>query len=134
MRLSVDKPETTRHSTCNKPRVLNYTQLYVHHHQYLTDIAGVIGNKREIFQCNETREILLKVDYGTVHLITYAHIHMQTCASRFEYDYWRLFINLYKWKTMNNSRWINIQSNLKWYKVTWPSVCSLVFCLGSQGR
>jgi hypothetical protein len=33
----------------------------IKHHQYL---IGVIGNKREIFQCNETREILLKVDYG----------------------------------------------------------------------
>jgi len=87
MRLSVDKPETTRHSTCNKPRVLNYTQLYVHHHQYLTDIAGVIGNKREIFQCNETREILLKVDYSDEGLSILSLMHMQTCASRLEYDY-----------------------------------------------
>jgi hypothetical protein len=31
------------------------------HHQYLTDNADVIHNKREIFQCNEMHEILLKV-------------------------------------------------------------------------
>jgi hypothetical protein len=35
----------------------------IHHHQYLTDNVGVIDNKREIFKCNMTREILLKVDY-----------------------------------------------------------------------
>ena len=28
--------------------------LYIHHHQYLTYNASVIGNKREIFQCNES--------------------------------------------------------------------------------
>ena len=33
------------------------------HHQYLTDNAGVIDNKREIFQCNDMHEIMLKVDY-----------------------------------------------------------------------
>jgi len=26
----------------------------IQHHHYLTDNAGVIDNKREIFQCNET--------------------------------------------------------------------------------
>ena len=35
----------------------------IHHHQYLTNNVGVIGNKREIFQSNKTRELLLKVDY-----------------------------------------------------------------------
>jgi len=35
----------------------------IQHHQYHTDNAGVIGNKRDIFQCNETREIILKVDH-----------------------------------------------------------------------
>jgi len=47
----VDKPETTRHShsACNKPRLIPG---YIQHHPYLTDNAGVIGNKREIFQCN----------------------------------------------------------------------------------
>ena len=64
---------------------------YIHHHQYHTDNVGVIGNKRDIFQCNKTRQILLKVDYWrwtTVQLITYAHI--QTCTCRLEYDYWWL--------------------------------------------
>jgi len=37
---------------------------YIQHHLYLTDNAGVIDNKPEIFQYKETREILLKVDYG----------------------------------------------------------------------
>jgi len=32
-------------------------------HQYLTDNAGVIGKKFEIFQYKETHEILHKVDY-----------------------------------------------------------------------
>jgi hypothetical protein len=36
---------------------------YIHHRQYLTDNAGFIDNKREIFMYNETREILFKVDY-----------------------------------------------------------------------
>ena len=47
-------------------QTLTYTRLYtfVHHHQYLTDNVGVIDNKGEIFQCNETHGILLKVDYG----------------------------------------------------------------------
>jgi hypothetical protein len=38
----------------------------------------VIDNKREIFQRNETREILRKVDHRrwtTVQLITYMHLH-----------------------------------------------------------
>ena len=35
----------------------------IYHHQYLTDNVGVIDNKREIFKCNKSREILLKVDY-----------------------------------------------------------------------
>jgi len=51
---------------------------YIEHHQYLTDNIGVISNKREIFQCNKTREVLLKVDHGrwtTVQLITYMHLH-----------------------------------------------------------
>jgi hypothetical protein len=55
-----DKTETTQRSTCNNPWLIPG---YIQHHQYLTDNAGVIGNKREIFQCNEMHEILLKVDY-----------------------------------------------------------------------
>ena len=40
--------------------------------------VGVIGNKREIFQCNETREILLKVDYERLcHLCIYTGLHVQ---------------------------------------------------------
>ena len=33
------------------------TRLYtkIQHHKYLTDNSGVIDNKREICQCNETR-------------------------------------------------------------------------------
>ena len=58
----------TPHSTCNKPwHVPGYIQ-------YLTDNVGVIGNKPQ--QCNETCEILLKVDYGrwaTCQLITYGY-------------------------------------------------------------
>ena len=51
---------------------------YAQHHQYLTDNVDVIDNKREIFQRNETREILRKVDHRrltTVQLITYMHLH-----------------------------------------------------------
>jgi hypothetical protein len=52
--------QTTQRSTYNKPwLILGYIQ----HHQYLTDNVDVIGNKQEIFQCNETHEILLKIDY-----------------------------------------------------------------------
>ena len=51
-----DKPETSQRSTCNKPWLIPG---YIQHHHYLTDNAGVIGNKREIFQCNETHESLL---------------------------------------------------------------------------
>jgi hypothetical protein len=40
-----------------------YIPGYKQHHLYLTDNTSVIGNKREICQCNWTREILLKVDY-----------------------------------------------------------------------
>ena len=43
--------------------LMQQTMTYIQHHQYLADNAGVIGNKLEIFQCNETHEILLKVDY-----------------------------------------------------------------------
>ena len=60
---------------------------HIQHHQCLTDNASVIGNKREIFQCNMTHEILLNVDYWrltAVQLITDAYT--QTCASRLGYD------------------------------------------------
>jgi hypothetical protein len=50
---------------------------------------------------NETREILLW-RWTTYHLCIYTD-------SRLGYDYWWLFINLYKWKSMNNSWRINIQ-------------------------
>ena len=95
---SIDTPERL-HSTCNKPWLL--------HHQYLTDNTGVIDNKREIFQCNEASEILHKVDYWrwtSVQLITYAYTCTLTFASRFGFDYWWLFINLYKWKTIKVPR------------------------------
>jgi hypothetical protein len=49
-------------STIYMQQPMAYTQPLQHHH-YHTDNAGVIDNKREIFQCNETHEILLKVDY-----------------------------------------------------------------------
>jgi hypothetical protein len=71
----------------------------IQHHQCLTDNASVIGNKREIFQCNMTHAILLNVDYWrltAVQLITDAYT--QKCASRLGYDSWEHFINLYKWK------------------------------------
>ena len=55
-----DSPETIQRSTFNKPWLIPG---YIQHHQYLTDNAGVIGNKREIFQYNETHGSLLKVDY-----------------------------------------------------------------------
>jgi len=61
--------ETIRDSACNKPW---FMPGYIQHHQYLTDNTGVISNKREIFQCNKTRVILLKVEHGrwtTVQLI-----------------------------------------------------------------
>ena len=38
--------------------------LNTQHHQHLTDNAFIICSKREIIQCNETRDILLTVDYG----------------------------------------------------------------------
>jgi len=50
------------YTTLCMQQTVTYTG-YIHHRQYLTDNAGFIGNKREIFMCNETREILLKVDY-----------------------------------------------------------------------
>ena len=59
----------------------------IQHHQCLTDNASVIGNKREIFQCNMTHAILLNVDYWrltAVQLITDAYT--QKCASRLGYD------------------------------------------------
>jgi hypothetical protein len=37
------------------------------------------------------------------------NLYTQTCASRLGYDSWGHFINLYKWKTMNNSWRINVQ-------------------------
>ena len=52
-----DKTETTQRSTCNKPWLIPG---YIQHH--LSDNTGVLGNKREIFEFNETHEILLKVD------------------------------------------------------------------------
>ena len=61
---------------------------YIQHRKYLTRNAGVIGNKRDIFQSKQTRVILLKIDYGrrtTAQLITYAYT--QTCASRLGYVY-----------------------------------------------
>jgi hypothetical protein len=68
------------------------------------------GYSRNFYSsCNDTHEISLKVDYWrwtTVQLITYAYT--QTCANRLGYAYWWLFINLYKWKTMNNSWWIKV--------------------------
>ena len=121
---------------------------YIQHHQYLTDNSGVIDNKREIFQSNETHEILLTVDYWqwtAVQLITDAYT--QTCVSRHGYDSWEYFIN--KWKTMNNSWRIKVQrvtsirhvfcysfqiSNFEGNIVTWPSVRPREVCLGSQGR
>jgi hypothetical protein len=82
--------------------------------QYLLTMQVSSATSKKSFHCNETREILLTVYYGrwtTVQFITYAYT--QTCASRLGYDYWWLcqqkksaswlFINLYKWKTMNNS-------------------------------
>jgi hypothetical protein len=114
---------------------------YIQYHEYLTDNAGVIGNKREIFQYNETREILLW-RWTTYHLCIYTD-------SRLGYDYWWLFINLYKWKSMNNSWWINIQKvtyhtcillslsalySFEGYKVMWLSVRPRGFSLGSQGH
>ena len=82
---------TTPHSKCNK---LTCTRIYnIQHHQYLTDNAGVFSNRPEILKCNETHEILLNVHFRrwtTVHLITYAYIPVQTCASRLGYQYWWL--------------------------------------------
>ena len=50
---------------------------YIQHHQYLADNAGDIFNKCEIFQWNEMREILLKVDHGpTYHLNVNAFTQM----------------------------------------------------------
>jgi len=90
MRLSVGKSggflymiNQRLYSTLYIQQTVTYTRLYRVCHQYLTDNARVVGNKWEIFWCNETREILLKIDYGqwtTVQLITYAYT--QTCASR----------------------------------------------------
>jgi hypothetical protein len=47
--LSNDKPETTRHYSCNKPWLIPGS---IQHHLYLTDNPGVIDNNREICQCN----------------------------------------------------------------------------------
>jgi len=72
-------------STCNKPWLIPGC---IQHHHYLTNNAVVIGDKREIFQCNEMREFLLKIDNGwwtTVQLITYAYT--QTSASGLGYNH-----------------------------------------------
>jgi hypothetical protein len=83
----------------------------------LTMTVSPAANETRIFQCNETCEILLMVDYWrwtTVQLIiTYAYT--QICASRLGYDYWWIFINLYKCKTMNTDFMMNKSSENNLY-------------------
>ena len=67
-----DKPETTRHSTCNKPLLLPG---YIQQHLYLFYNVGFIGNKREIFQFNETREIPLNMGDERLSNLSLMHIH-----------------------------------------------------------
>ena len=82
--------ETTRHSTCNTSWPIPG---HIQYHLHLSDNAGVIGNKREIFQCNEMRGLLLKVDYcrWTTYDLWLMHIHVHRhMPSRLGYDYWWL--------------------------------------------
>ena len=51
------------YSTLYMQQTVTYTQVASSSVSY-TNNAGVIDNKREIFQLNEKREILIKVDYG----------------------------------------------------------------------
>jgi hypothetical protein len=118
-------------------QTVTYTRLYIASSVYYWQCRCHRQQARDL-SVQLDAWILVQVDYWrwmTAQLITYAYT--QTCVSPHGYDYWCLFIILYRWKTMNNSWWIQVlrvtsiihvfcypfrHLSLERYKLTWPSV------------